>query len=194
MGRPPAPTGARQIAIYFVISDAVTFTIATLHPGVAPTVTITVTGSAHAVCGWRPSDRNVRNTDNRGDSCNRRLGNDLPPVERGPAAHYSRRGHYDGRRQIDGDLVHGAGDGTGRYADASERLWLGRSFVIPHADDDGATGLRWVARTLPATLVAAGTLISFDMFGSPAASIPIQFFAIPTAQRCTDYRCSRMIC
>lgn len=46
----------------------------------------------------------------------------------------------------------------------------------------GATGRCWLARTLPATLIAVGALISFDVFGSAAASIPVQVFAIPMTQ------------
>lgn len=46
----------------------------------------------------------------------------------------------------------------------------------------GAAGRCWLARTLPATLVAVSALVSFDPNGAPAAGIAVQVLAIPATQ------------
>lgn len=46
----------------------------------------------------------------------------------------------------------------------------------------GATGRCWLARTLPATIVTLGALVSYDTSGSPASGISVQVLAIPPTQ------------
>lgn len=46
----------------------------------------------------------------------------------------------------------------------------------------GATGRCWYSRTLPATLTAVTSLISYDVFGAPANGISVQVLAIPVTQ------------
>lgn len=46
----------------------------------------------------------------------------------------------------------------------------------------GATGRCWISRTLPATLTVLTNLISYDLFGTPAATISVQVLAIPKTQ------------
>lgn len=46
----------------------------------------------------------------------------------------------------------------------------------------GATGRCWYGRTLPATLTAITSLISYDVFGAPATGISVQVLAIPATQ------------